>query len=76
MELKRDKLGWRLNEIAKALGVSVQLVAREEKAGRLKAKRIGGVVIVLTKDLEAWLEGSDEQISRRRRRIKQGTDAD
>jgi len=54
-----SKLGWRLEEIAEALGVSRQFVAREEKLGNLKAKRVAGAVIVLTRDLEDWLEGPD-----------------
>jgi transcriptional regulator with XRE-family HTH domain len=69
MEPERGRLGWRLNEIADALGVSRQFVQREEKAGRLKARRIAGAVIVLTKDLDAWLEGPD-----RPRRAERGGD--
>jgi|SRR5215831_8505505 len=67
-----NKLGWRLDEIAKALGVSRQFVQREEKAGNLKAKRIAGTVIVLTKDLEAWLEGPDRLDDERRELGKRG----
>ena len=44
------RVGWALHELAAALGVSVGLVRKEIRAGRLLAKKFGRRTIVLDED--------------------------
>jgi len=52
-----ERLSWRLNQLAKASGLSVPFLRNEVKAGRLKIRRIGKAIIVLDADARQFLSG-------------------
>ena len=51
-----QRLGWGFSEISEATGLSVNFLRNEEKRGKLKARKFGRRVLVLTEDLKAYLE--------------------
>ncbi len=51
----QEKRAWRLNELSSAYGVSVALLRKEIRAGRLPIKRAGKAVIVLDEDFREYL---------------------
>ena len=55
-----ERLVYRLHELASATGLSVQLLRKSIREGKLKAKKIGGVVIVARPDALNFLEGANE----------------
>lgn len=56
-----NRLSWRLNELAKASGLSVPFLRKEMSAGRLKVRKVGAAVIVLDEDARAFLSGEGNQ---------------
>lgn len=58
------RLSWRLNELAKASGLSVPFLRKEAADGRLRVRKVGAAVIVLDEDARAFLrgEGNQEQV--------------
>ena len=54
------RLAWRFPEIANQTGLTVPFLRKQERLGHLRARRIGGAVVVLDKDLREWLEGVGE----------------
>lgn len=59
-EIRVERRAFRLAEIAEAYGLSLGFIKKERRLGRLHAKRVGGAVIVLKRDLDAWLEQQDQ----------------
>ena len=64
-----DALAYRLEDAAEIAGLSSQAIYRAIKSGELRAKRTSrsedgeppkGRILVLRKDLEAWLENLDD----------------
>lgn len=54
------KLGWKLEELAQSLGVSVPFLRLEVKRGKLKAAHLGRRVILLDAEVRRYLaEASD-----------------
>jgi hypothetical protein len=57
---KQERLAWRLDEIAKATGLSVAFLRKQDRESKLPTKRVGGAVLVLDSDLRRWLEQGDK----------------
>lgn len=53
------KYGWRLHELSKAYGLSIALLRKEIRAGRLIAKKAGTAVIVLDEDFKRYLDQTE-----------------
>jgi len=58
---QNQKLSWRLCEISGATGLSLPFLRKEQYAGNLKTRKIGGAVIVLDADLKRYLTGEDSE---------------
>jgi hypothetical protein len=56
-----DRLAWRLNELAKASGLSVPFLRKEAYCGRLKTRKVGNAVIVLDEDARSFLKGEGNE---------------
>ena len=54
------KIAWRLHEIADATGVTTAFLRKQKSLGRLKTRKIDGVVLVLSEDLQNWLQGFED----------------
>lgn len=52
--------GFSIHEVAEMTTLSVPTVRNYIKAGTLRAKKLGSRVVVLSKDLDAFLEGQDD----------------
>lgn len=52
---ERRRMAYRVGEVAKLLGVSVEHVTRAIERRELKARHMGGALLVLAGDLEAYL---------------------
>lgn len=52
-----DRLAYRPQEAAEAMGVSKKTIEAVMERGELRGRRIGRCVVILAKDLEAWAEG-------------------
>ena len=50
-----EKFTFRTREAAAAAGVSLSKLYMELRAGRLQARKMGGITIILREDLHAWL---------------------
>lgn len=57
----QKRFAYGLNEIAERTGLSTAFLRKEARAGNLKTKKFGTRVLVLVKDLEAYLERSGEK---------------
>jgi hypothetical protein len=60
LELTANRLSWRLDQLAKATGLSVPFLRKEARYGRLKTRKIGAAVIVLDRDVKEFLTGETE----------------
>jgi excisionase family DNA binding protein len=69
MILRRDnqKLAWSLNEVALALGISLNSVRSTVASGQLRTKRIGRRVLVLDEELKRYLSSPAVAVSGKRR---------
>jgi excisionase family DNA binding protein len=59
VRLSSARLSYRLEEVAEATGLSLGMVRKEVREGKLKARHIGRAVVVLSEDLEIWLKGKN-----------------
>jgi len=50
------RLAWRIEEIAKKTGLSVQFLRKEIRNGNLKAQKKGRCILVLESELRNYLE--------------------
>jgi excisionase family DNA binding protein len=55
-----NRRAWGVNEVAARLGVSRNFVLGQIAHGFLRAKRLGGRVVVLSEDVDAYLEAAEE----------------
>lgn len=55
-----EKRAWRLHELSAAYGLSVAMLRKEIRAGRLPVKRAGKAVLVLDEDFRAYLDRSED----------------
>jgi hypothetical protein len=55
--LQAEKFTWSLAEISDSTGLSVAFLRNEVRRGTLQVKKFGRRVLVLKKDLNAYLEG-------------------
>lgn len=53
-----ERLSWRLDQLARASGLSVPFLRKEARFGRLKTRRVGTAVIVLDEDARQFLAGT------------------
>lgn len=53
---KTQRISYRIYEVAEATGLSEGMVRKEIEAGRLRKTNVGRAVVVLAKDLDAWLK--------------------
>ncbi|MBK9313101.1 MAG: hypothetical protein IPM55_02460 [Acidobacteria bacterium] len=58
---RQTRLAWRLSELAAASGLSIHTLRKAAYAGRLRTRKVGGAVIVLDQDAQAYLEGDEAQ---------------
>lgn len=56
-----NRLAWRLDEIAKETGLSVQFLRKEIRNKNLKATRLGRCVLVTSRDLNSYLHANREE---------------
>lgn len=61
LQPQNTRLSYRLNEVAQATGLSLPFLRKEAREGKLKTRKIGGAVIVLTEDLLTYLKGDDSK---------------
>ena len=54
--IRSERVAWRLRELAEAYGISVSLLRKEIRAGRLPARRAGAAVLVLDREFHEYLE--------------------
>jgi len=55
--INNQRLAWRLPEVSAATGLSLRLLRRDAKDGKLTTRKIGGAVITLHEDLMRYLKG-------------------
>lgn len=55
-----EKLAYRINEVALALGIGRSSIYKEIAAGRLKAIKVAGRRLILKSDLEEYLAACRE----------------
>ena len=53
------RLAWRLEDAAKAIGVSVQFLRKEIRAQHLQVTRLGRCVVILDVELRRYLKGDN-----------------
>lgn len=58
---KQTRLAWRLAELAAASGLSIHTLRKAAYSGRLKTRKVGGAVIVLDQDAQAYLTGDETE---------------
>ncbi len=58
---KSQRLGWGYSEISEATGLSVNFLRNEERRGKLKARKFGRRVLVLTEDLKSYLANGTQR---------------
>lgn len=58
---RQTRLAWRLAELAAASGLSIHTLRKAAYAGRLRTRKIGGAVIVLDQDAQAYLAGDEPE---------------
>jgi hypothetical protein len=51
----RTRVAWSLGELSSSYGVSIGLLRKEIRLGRLKSRRLGRRIVVLVSDLEDYL---------------------
>lgn len=56
------RLAWRVAEVASMLGVSAKSVRREIARKRLQARKLRGVVLILHRDLEEFVQSFPEAV--------------
>lgn len=56
---KTERLSWRIDEIAKATGLSSQFIWKQIRLDKLKVRKIGRCVLVLDEDLKMYLRGEN-----------------
>lgn len=56
MSIAGGKIALRPPDAATAAGVSLSKIYLEMRAGNLRARKMGGVTVILVTDLQAWLE--------------------
>ncbi len=61
---RSGRLGWGFSEISEATGLSVNFLRNEERRGKLKARKFGRRVLVLTEDLKTYLENGTHRDER------------
>lgn len=70
-----EKFVFRTREAAAAAGVSLSKLYLELRAGRLRARKMGGCTVVLREDLMAWLQSlpvkERTSVSHRERMVKE-----
>jgi hypothetical protein len=59
----QEKRAWRLQELSSAYGLSVALLRKEVRAGRLPVKRAGKAVLVLDEDFREYLNRNSDKAS-------------
>ena len=55
-----ERLSFRLAEIASMTGLSLPNLRKKAKDGELKTRKIGRAVIVLSEDLDRFLQGESD----------------
>lgn len=58
-ENNSTRLSWRIDEIAKATGLSSQFIWKQIRLDKLKVRKIGRCVLVLDEDLKIYLKGEN-----------------
>lgn len=58
---RTERLGWGFSEISEATGLSINFLRNEERRGKLKARKFGRRVLVLTDDLKAYLANGSQR---------------
>ena len=54
--LRPERLAYRLGQLAEACSLSVDFVQAQIRSGKLPARKIGRMVVILADDAKAWLE--------------------
>ncbi len=54
-----NRLSWRVDEVAKATGLSSQFIWKQITLDKLKVRKIGRCVLVLDEDLKIYLKGEN-----------------
>lgn len=57
IEKMKTRLAWRVEEVAKATGLSVPFLRKEIRDGKLNAKKMGRCVVILDQELRIYLMG-------------------
>lgn len=57
MNDKVERLGFGVDEVAQRLGISVSSVRKHIRDGKLSARKLGGRTVILTADLNSFLDG-------------------
>lgn len=63
---KNSRLAWRLKDLSTATGLSVPMLRKLIRSGRLRARKIGNCVIILDEDARAFLAGAENETSQNR----------
>ncbi len=58
-----DRLSWRLKDLADASGLSVPMLRKAARDGRLRTRKVGAAVLVLDQDARAFLAGDEAENS-------------
>jgi hypothetical protein len=56
-----NRLSWRLDQLARASGLSIPFLRKEARFGRLKTRKVGAAVIVLDEDARRFLAGDEAE---------------
>jgi len=59
--IANERLSWRLAELSSATGLSLPFLRKEARLGKLPTKKISGAVVVLHRDVLAYLQLDDER---------------
>lgn len=56
---KTERLSWRVEEVARATGLSIQFIWKQIRLNKLKVRKLGRCVLVLDEDLKMYLRGAN-----------------
>lgn len=59
VRISSTRLSYRLEEVAESTGLSLGMIRKEVREGKLNVRHIGRAVVVLSEDLETWLKGKN-----------------
>lgn len=56
----QDRRAWSIAEVSQRLGVSRNFLLGHIRAGRLRARRLGRRVVILSEDLDTYLNNAEQ----------------